>query len=102
MGKPMAAEVPMAIRAFRLHQIRNGTDMLPPPMPTRLEILPIMVPVPASPKNPGICLDGLGSALESICQATQKVKIMKNTLRKPPLNAAANHDPANVPMSMPG
>jgi hypothetical protein len=71
-------------------------------MPTRLEMPPIMLPVPKSPQRPGICLDAFGSLLESICQATKKVKIMKNIFSKSPLRAAANHDPVKVPRSIPG
>jgi hypothetical protein len=49
MGKPMAAEVPMAWCMVMLHQVMKGTERVPPPMPTRLETAPMTLPTANMP-----------------------------------------------------
>ena len=45
-------------------------NMMPPPMPTRLETVPMMPPAVARPTGPGSCRDGLGLMLSSIWMET--------------------------------
>src|SRR5450756_2610151 len=52
-GKPIAAEVPIALRSGILHQTRNGTTMDPPPMETRLLKQPVSMPASVMPVAPG-------------------------------------------------
>ncbi len=51
--KPMAAEVPMALRMGTLHQSRNGMTMVPPPMDTSVLNHPVKTPVALIPAKPG-------------------------------------------------
>jgi len=60
IGKPMAAEVPIAWCRGTLHQARKGTESEPPPMPTRLETTPITVPAANMPAVRGSSRVGLG------------------------------------------
>ena len=50
----MAAEVPTAWCRGTLQKLMNGTESVPPPMPTKLETRPMMPPTPAVPRGPGI------------------------------------------------
>ena len=70
MGKPMAAEVPTARRISTLCHTRKGTESVPPPMPTRLEIAPMNSPAPVIPAKPGNCLLAFGFLLRSMFVAT--------------------------------
>ena len=56
----MAADVPTAWRMATPHQRRNGTDMLPPPSPTRLDTPPMANPAAASVIRPGMAVRGRG------------------------------------------
>ena len=60
IGKPHAAEVAMQLRMATLHQVSIGTVSVPPPMPTRAETLPIMLPMPKVPQLVGNSLCGFG------------------------------------------
>ena len=79
MGKPMAAEVPMALRMSRLFQSRKGTESVPPPMPTRLETTPMIPPATLMPPRPGRWRDGLGFLPLSIWVITKKRKATKKS-----------------------
>ena len=69
MGKPTAAAVAMACCSLTLQMERNGTVSNPPPIATKLEIIPIMLPAPNIPHLPGSVRLGLGLILSSICVA---------------------------------
>jgi len=101
MGKPMAAEVPIAWRTGILHQIRKGTDIAPPPPPTQLETPPIRHPTMKMAKVPGSFLVGFGLISKNIWTATIKIKMLKNTLSKSDERRAAAQEPKKVPKSMP-
>ncbi len=102
MGKPMAAEVPMAVCMATLHHAMNGTDSVPPPMPTRLDTPPMTLPMPNMPAVPGSSRDALGLMSSSICAATQYRKQTKKPLRKLVESWATTHVPSSVPVTMPG
>ena len=63
IGSPMAADVPMAWWTVMLHHIIKGTDSVPPPMPTRLDTIPMTLPMPNMAARPGICRDAFGFLL---------------------------------------
>jgi hypothetical protein len=42
--RPIADDVPIANRISTLHQVKKGTTMLPPPIPTMLDTAPIRLP----------------------------------------------------------
>ena len=60
MGKPTAAAVPIACCNLTLQKERNGTVSSPPPIATKLEIIPMMLPAPSMPALPGSFRLGLG------------------------------------------
>ena len=66
----MAADVPMARCISTLCQTRKGTESVPPPMPTRLEMSPMTPPAAPMPQGPGSVLLARGRVPRSICTAT--------------------------------
>ena len=81
MGKPQAADVATAFFIEILNQYKNGTVIVPPPIPTTVEIKPMMVP-------PAVAMDLLISVLccevflfRSRLVATENSKKIKTNLK---------------------
>ena len=80
----------------------NGTEMKPPPAPTRLEITPMAAPTSDNPKGPGNSRLGLGSLLRSRRVAVYEVNKAKTPDSKRvdiPLTICG---PASDPIRIPG
>ena len=60
----------MAFLNGTLHQTKNGTLTVPPPMETRPLIQPVNTPTELTPAKPGNWREGLGFAPIRICAAT--------------------------------
>lgn len=78
IGKPIAAEVPIALFTGMLHQIKNGTINVPPPMDTRPLTQPANAPVVAMPAMPGNLREARGRTLSKICIAVKHTKKKKD------------------------
>jgi len=53
IGRPHAEDVATASRTATLHQVRKGTVMAPPPIPSSDDSVPMPPPQPMSPGVPG-------------------------------------------------
>ncbi|EKE16886.1 MAG: hypothetical protein ACD_10C00744G0001 [uncultured bacterium] len=102
MGKPIAAEVPMACWTRTLHQVRKGTVSAPPPIATSDDMMPMTTPAPATPSGAGSSRDAFGFRLSAICKATAQTKKVKKTARGRAGTLAANSVPIAVPNKIPG
>ena len=67
---PIAAEVPMAWRMGTLCHIMKGTESVPPPIPTRLEIKPMQSPTVLVRRSFGIWRAAFGVLPCIICEVT--------------------------------
>src|SRR5258706_15543914 len=85
IGKPSAALVATALWIGTLHQVMNGTEMKPPPAPTRPDTAPITPPATKRPAVPGNCRVGRGLRLNSIRVAEKLTSSANITARAEPL-----------------
>lgn len=102
IGNPIAAEVPTALWALMLHQIINGTDIVPPPIATNAEMLPIDAPTNDIPTLPGSFRLGFGVTFNNNFQATRAMNIAKIAVRIKVENLSINTAVINVPAKIPG
>jgi hypothetical protein len=87
IGKPSAALVATALCMGTLHQVMKGTEMKPPPAPTRPDKVPIAPPATKRPAVPGICRCGEGCLLRNICVAEKPTKAAKRNASARPLTS---------------
>ena len=69
IGKPSAADVPMAVIVDTLHQVMNGMVKNAPPTLTIADRNPSTVPAANKPIFPGNVRDAFGFTFTSICVA---------------------------------
>src|SRR5512147_21071 len=101
IGNPSAADVATALWILTLLQTMNGTEMNPPPAPTRLEMNPIPEPTPNIPAPFGSSREGLGLRSSSICSAEKPTKtantIESQKVGRRPAIWAPIRDPTRIP-----
>ena len=86
-----------------LHHVMNGTEMKPPPAPTRPEMKPMAPPAPRLPAGPGIWRLGAGLRLMSICVAEKLTKTANTSASVLPLSTENTPaPPSSPPSTMPG
>jgi len=102
MGKPIAADVPTALRTRTLHQIMKGTERNAPPAPTMLDTTPIVAPTPKSPGLPGSVRLAFGSRFWSIWTPAKPVNAAKSAATSADDMTATICGPTNEPATMPG
>ena len=77
IGKPKAALVATAFCILTLHQIIQGTEIKPPPAPTKAERIPIAMPMKNLPIVPGKLRSGRGDLFKNILNAENPTKAAK-------------------------
>ncbi len=102
IGKPTAADVPIASIMGSPHQERKGTVSDPPPIPTRAETAPIRIPAAVMPTGPGARPDARMLGPWNILVAAAIAKSAKQILRRWEGRWMAIWDPAKVPARIPG
>ena len=102
IGKPKAALVATAFCILTLHQIIQGTEIKPPPAPTKAERIPIAMPMKNLPIVPGKLRSGRGDLFKNILNAENPTKAAKIKDSQNVGNQPAICAPTTAPTKMPG
>ena len=102
IGNPNAAEVATALWIRTLHAVMKGTEMKAPPAPTMLEMIPIPLPTPNKPSEPGRLRVSLGFGSSNICAAATPANTPNAAESADEDMSATICGPTSEPSRMPG
>jgi hypothetical protein len=85
-----------------LHQVRNGTVSVPPPMPTQLETRPITPPASVIPACPASGARRRLEAEQHLRRGVEQETRVKKIFKPASGSLAAARPPTSVPIRMPG
>ena len=102
IGKLHAEDIATAFRIFKLHHNKKGTVNVPPPIPNKVENIPIKIPEKIKPLVLGNVTILVGLTSNHICIATSISKIPKMIRNTSLDRESAINTPRQAPNKIPG